>query len=309
MKREEFSFQAMDGIRIHGYRVSPEASVEIKGIVQIAHGMAETAERYERFANTLAEHGYKVYIHNHRGHGKTAGSVEELGHLAERDGFRWLVYDMHQLSVIIRKHHPSLPLFLFGHSMGSFAAQKYSMQYGKELKGLILSGSNGNQGFVLNAGIAIASLEAKKKGRRAKSERMNSLMFGNFNKLFSPNRTEFDWLSRDEAEVDKYVADPFCGAVFTCGFYYDFLKGLKDIEKRKNRKKMPSELPLLLVAGDRDPVGKCGKGVTNLSKIYKRAGVKDITLKLYIEARHELLNESNREEVTEEILTWLDKHA
>lgn len=308
MLKEEFSFQAMDGLRIKGYQVKPETPVSVKAIVQIAHGMAETAERYEGFAAILANHGYIVYIHNHRGHGKTAGEVENLGYLAERDGFGWLVQDMHQLSVIIRKQNPDLPLFLLGHSMGSFAAQKYCMKYGGELKGLILSGSNGNQGIILNAGITMAALEVRKRGRKAKSEKMNNLLFGEYNKVFQPNRTEFDWLSRDEEEVDKYVADPYCGTVFTCGFYYDFLKGLKDLEKKANRRKMPHNLPILLVSGDKDPVGKCGKGVQNLSRIYQKAGVREVTLKLYKDARHELLNEINREEVTEEILNWLDNH-
>lgn len=307
--RENFSFLSMDGIRVHGYLIKPEPETALKGIVQIAHGMAETSERYEGFARALAKEGFLVYIHDHRGHGRTAGSVEKIGYLADKDGFDWLVKDMHQLSVIIRKKYPELPLFLFGHSMGSFAAQKYAMLYGKDLKGLILSGSNGNQGIMLEAGIMLAALEVRKNGRKVPSPKMNGLLFGNYNKVFTPNRTEFDWLSRDEAEVDKYVADPFCGTVFTAGFYYDFLKGLREIERKRNRRKLPSNLPLLIISGDKDPVGKCGKGVLNLSNLYKKAGVQDITIKLYKDARHELLNELNREQVKEDILGWLNKYV
>lgn len=281
----------------------------MKGIVQIAHGMAETSDRYERFGNALAEQGYLVYTHDHRGHGKTAGSVENLGYLADKDGFFWLVRDMHHLTVIIRKKYPSLPLFLLGHSMGSFAAQRYGMEYGKELNGLILSGSNGNQGLMLRAGSLIAAMEVRKIGRRTKSERMNKLLFGGFNKIFNPGRTDFDWLTRDEEEVDKYIKDPYCGTVFTSGFYYDFIQGLMVLEKKKNRRKVPKNLPMLIISGDKDPVGKCGKGVRNLYQIYKNTGVEDITLKLYPEARHELLNERNKEQVTDEIITWLKEHT
>lgn len=299
----------MDGIKIHGYVISPDPGVQVKGIVQIAHGMAETSERYERFAAFLAGLGYLVYIHDHRGHGKTAENLDNVGYLADKDGFMWLVKDMHHLTVIIRKKYPSLPLFLLGHSMGSFASQRYAMEYGKELSGLILMGSNGNQGIMLKAGRLIAAMEAGRTGRRTKSEKMNNLLFGGFNKLFSPNRTDFDWLSRDEEEVDKYIKDPYCGTVFTSGFYHDFIIGLMVIEKKKNRKKVPKELPMLIISGDRDPVGRCGKGVKNLYQIYKKTGVNDITLKLYPEARHELLNELNREQVTEDIASWIKEHT
>lgn len=299
----------MDGISVHGYLISPEKGETLKGIVQIAHGMAETAERYERFALSLAAEGFLVYAHDHRGHGKTAGELKNVGYLADKEGFEWLVRDMHHLTVIIRKKYPSLPLFLMGHSMGSFAAQRYAMEYGRELKGLLLSGSNGNQGIMLKAGSLIAATEVKKLGRRTQSEKMNKLLFGGFNKLFYPSRTDFDWLSRDEEEVDKYISDPYCGGVFTSGFYHDFIKGLMVIEKKKNRRKIPKDLPMLIVSGDRDPVGKCGKGVKNLYRIYKNTGVEDITLKLYPEARHELLNELNREEVTKDIIAWLKQHT
>lgn len=299
----------MDGTTVYGYLISPEKGEELKGIVQLAHGMAETAERYERFARSLAAEGYLVYAHDHRGHGKTAGDLKNVGYLADKEGFEWLVRDMHNLTGIIRKEHPALPLFLLGHSMGSFAAQRYAMEHGKELTGLILSGSNGNQGFMLKAGNIIAAREVKKLGRKARSEKMNQLLFGSFNKRFHPSRTEFDWLSRDDEEVDKYIRDPYCGAVFTSGFYHDFINGLMVIEKKSNRRKVPKDLPILILSGDRDPVGKFGKGVRNLYEIYKNTGVKDITLKLYPEARHELLNEINREEVTNDIITWVKQHT
>lgn len=308
MLSKNFVFNSGDGTKVFVYNWIPDNNVKAKGIVQIAHGMAETAARYEEFAEYLTRNGYIVYANDHRGHGKTAGNVENLGYLADEDGFHWLVKDVHQLSEIIRKENPDLPLFLLGHSMGSFVTQRYIMLYGSELKGAILSGSNGKQGLILNAGLLLAKNEIKKQGRKAKSYRLNKLTFSSYNKAFKPNRTEFDWLSRDNAEVDKYLKDPFCGTVFTAGFYYDFFKGLKEIEKKDNLSLVPKDLPIYILSGDKDPVGKYGKGIINLFNTYKNYGIKDVTYKLYEGGRHEILNEINRNEVVNDIVHWLNLH-
>lgn len=308
MISKSFIFKSEDGTDIFVYNWVPE-NIKVKGIVQISHGMAETAHRYERFARSLTNRGYIVYANDHRGHGKTAGTIENLGYLADEDGFNWLVRDLYSLTNIIKKENPSLPIFLFGHSMGSFAAQKYIMLHGSELKGVILSGSNGKQGIVLNIGAAFAKREIKKHGRKSQSPKLNKLIFGAFNKAFNPSRTEFDWLSRDNEEVDKYINNPYCGTIFTTGFFYDFLTGLKDIEDKKNFNLIPKDLPIYIFSGDKDPVGKFGKGVRNLFNRYKSIGVKDINYKLYKDGRHEMLNEINRDEVTSDILQWLDNHV
>lgn len=305
---KNFTFKSEEGTEIYTYKWMPEENVEVKGVVQIAHGMAETAARYERFAENLTENGYIVYIHDHRGHGKTAKELENVGSLAENDGFKWLVEDVHQLSKIIKKENSGLPLFLFGHSMGSFVTQRYIQLYAKELKGTILSGSNGKQGIMLNMAMVVAKNEVKKNGRRVKSDKLNRLSFGNFNNAFNPVRTEFDWLSRDEKEVDKYIDDPFCGTVFTGGFFYDFLTGLKEIESKNNLKNVPKDLPIYIFAGDKDPVGKQGKGILKLYNTYKKLNIKDVTYKLYRDGRHEMLNETNREEVMKDIVNWLNMH-
>lgn len=305
---KNFVFKSQEGTDIFVYNWMPDDNAEVKGIVQISHGMAETAARYERFAEVLTGNGYIVYINDHRGHGKTAGTIENVGYLADKDGFNWLVKDLHQLSGIIKSEHPGLPLFLFGHSMGSFATQRYIMLYGKELKGAILSGSNGKQGIMLKIGAFMAQNEVKKNGRKAKSNKMNAMSFGSFNNAFKPNRTEYDWLSRDKEEVDKYIDDPFCGTVFTCGFFYDFLTGLKELERKDNLSLVPKDLPIFIFSGDKDPVGKSGKGVTRLFNTYKRHGVKDVTCKLYPGGRHEMLNESNRDEVVKDVVDWIDRH-
>lgn len=308
MIRKDFVFKSEDGTDVFVYNWLPDDGVKTKGIVQISHGMAETAKRYERFAELLTENGYIVYANDHRGHGKTAKTIEDLGYLADEDGFNWLVKDLHKLTNIIKKENDSMPLFLFGHSMGSFAGQKYIMLNGNELDGLILSGSNGKQGIILNVGTIVAKREVKKNGRKAKSTKLDKLSFGGFNKEFKPNRTDFDWLSRDNDEVDKYMDDPFCGTVFTAGYFYDFLTGLKEIEDEDNLKMIPKDLPIYIFSGDKDPVGKFGKGVINLVNRYKKYGVKDISYKLYKDGRHEMLNEINRDEVMDDIINWLDNH-
>ena len=308
MLHKNFTFRSDEGTEIYVYVWMPDEKVVAKGIVQIAHGMAETGARYERFAKKLTDNGYIVYINDHRGHGKTAKTVDNLGYLAEEEGFQWLIEDLHKLTEIIQKENPKLPLFLLGHSMGSFVTQRYIMLYGMKLKGAILSGSNGKQGIILNLAQLLAKFEVKKHGRRAKSEKLNKMSFGSYNKAFEPNRTEFDWLSKDKTEVDKYIDDPFCGSIFTGGFFYDFLTGLKETESQKNIRHVPKELPIYIFSGEKDPVGKNGKGVIKLFNTYKETGIKDVSYKLYKDGRHEMLNETNREEVMRDVIAWLDDH-
>lgn len=307
MINRNFTFKSQEGLDIFVYRWGDIGREEVKGVVQIAHGMAERAGRYERLARELNKNGYIVYANDHRGHGKTAGDIDNLGYLGDGEGFNLLVEDMYKLSSIIRKENPKLPLFLLGHSMGSFASQKYLIQYGNKLDGLILSGSNGDQGIKLKLGRFLSKLEIRRIGPRGKSPRLDRLVFGKFNKAFRPNRTEFDWLSRDRREVDRYIKDPYCGTIFTSKFFYDFFKGLEEIEDRKNLKLIPKNLPIYIFAGDKDPVGNFGKGIINLYKRYKDLGIRDLRYRLYKDGRHEMLNEINRNEVTNDLIQWLDK--
>src|SRR5699024_2305600 len=306
MIKKNFIFKSDNGKDIFVYNWLPKDK-KVKGIVQIAHGMAETAERYERFAKELNRHRYIVYDNDHRGHGKTAGNIENLGYLGGKDGFNWIVRDMYKLSNIIKEENPGLPLFLLGHSMGSFASQKYIMMYDNNLDGLILSGSNGEQGIKLKLGALLAKREVKKHGYKKKSPKLDKLTLGNFNKSFKPKRTKFDWISRDEDEVDKYINNPYCGTIFTVGFFYDFLNGLRDIEDKRNFHLIPKDLPIFIFSGDKDPVGNFGKGVKKLYKRYKFLGVKDVECKLYKDGRHEMLNEINRNEVMKDVIQWLNR--
>lgn len=304
-----FNFSAKDGKQIYGYRWSPDKGMPVRGIVQISHGMAETAARYGRFAGELCAAGYEVYAHDHRGHGKTAGSPDEIGYIADTDSFGLLVDDLHGLNTAIRQDHPDRPVFLFAHSMGSFVGQRYIQLHGEDLGGVILSGTNGKQGMLLDVAKIAARSEVRKNGRKERSPKLDKLSFGNYNKPFSPNRTKFDWLSRDEAEVDAYIQNPYCGAVFSAGFFFDLVSFLKEIEKTENVRMVPPTLPTLLVSGAKDPVGKAGKGVMRLYQTYRKLGVKDLECKLYPDARHEILNETNRDEVTRDVLGWIGKHS
>ncbi|HGM3549086.1 TPA: lysophospholipase [Clostridioides difficile] len=296
MKCTNFTFKGEEGLDIYTYKWEDENIKKPKAVIQIAHGMAETAQRYETFAKVLTKNGYIVYINDHRGHGKTAKIIENVGHLAEKEGFRCLVEDMYTLTNIIKKENEDLPIYLFGHSMGSFASQRYIMDYSNNLSGLILCGSNGKQGIILNLAHLIINREIKKYGRRSKSNKINNLIFGG--EIIRRNeKTKFDWLSRDKEQVEKYINDPFCGVVCSCGFFYDLVQGLKEIEDKENLKKVPLDIPIYIISGDKDPIGKNGKGVLRLRDRYIKLGVKDVTCKLYKDGRHELLNEINREEV------------
>lgn len=305
---EHTTLKNTDGCELHVYKWLPSEGISIRGAVQIAHGMAEWAARYEEFAVSLSARGYAVYANDHRGHGRTAGSPENIGYTG-RDGFNGMVRDMNTITGLIRKDYPGLPIFLFGHSMGSFLAQLYISKWGSGLKGVILSGSNGNQGIALYFGTLIARVLVALFGVRTRSRLLNYLTFGSFNRAFKPVRTDFDWLSRDTEEVNKYIADPYCGGVFTTGFFLDFFRGLKSLYDDRTVQGIPRELPIFILSGDRDPVGEFGKGPLRLAKFYRDLGMKDVNMKLYEQGRHEILHEINRNEAVEDIIAWIDAHC
>ncbi|KUG22554.1 lysophospholipase [hydrocarbon metagenome] len=308
MKSETFTFKTSDGTNIFTYKWMPDDASSVRGIVQIAHGMAEHAARYERFAGALTQGGYAVYANDHRGHGKTAGSQEDIGFFADENGWGKVIEDMHTLTGIIQKECPGKPVVLFGHSMGSFLSRHYSMHYADDLSGLVLSGTGGDPGVIGKIGLFIAKMDAKLKGKKAKSEIMNKLSFGNFNSAFKPNRTDYDWLSRDSAEVDKYIKDPWCGAVFTAGFFCDMLEGIGYINKKENIAKISKKLPIYIFSGAKDPVGANTKGVSQVYNAFKKVNIEDVEVKFYKDGRHEMLNEINSDEVFKDVIAWLDKH-
>jgi alpha-beta hydrolase superfamily lysophospholipase len=305
MKTEEFSFISDDGKSIHIYHWIPQDTP--KACIIVAHGLGEHAARYNRFAAALTATGYEVWAPDHRGHGKTAAEGE-IGWLAERDGFRRVVEDLKGLADRIQSERPGRKLFLFGHSWGSFLSQGFISLYGGMLAGCILSGTAGDGGPLISVGRAIAGIGCLFKGQRTKSKLLSDMTFGAYNKAFEPSRTPFDWLSRDTAEVDKYIADPLCGFMGSFGLYRDLLAGLQWIHSPAAMASVPKTLPLLMFAGARDPVGAATGTFDWLHDRYKALGVSDLTRKLYQDGRHEALNDTCRDEVTADVVAWLDSH-
>jgi alpha-beta hydrolase superfamily lysophospholipase len=277
-----------------------------KAALQIAHGLAEHGGRYARLAQALTGAGYAVYAGDHRGHGRTAPTPADLGFFAARDGWRRCLDDLGALHRRIAADHPGLPVVLLGHSMGSFMAQQVISERGDELAGAVLSGSGGRPGALASVGRLVARIERLRLGARGRSALIHGLSFGAFNKPFAPARTPFDWLSRDPAEVDKYVADPLCGFVATVQLWIDLLDALGDVTGARRQARIPKRLPLYVISGSRDPVGADTRSVQQLLAAYRAAGLERVTHRFYPDCRHELFNELNRDEVTRDLVAWLD---
>lgn len=303
MSLTNFYFSDSSGKNIYVNKWVDESIVP-KAVVQISHGMAEHSLRYDDFAKFLNKHGFIVYANDHRGHGKT--SPDELGYMGEGDAFNLILENVNDLTTIIKKENPDLPVYLLGHSMGSFISLRYSQLYGNNIDGLILSGSNGNQKFMFKIGEIIAKREMDKYGPKAKGYKMEKLSFGAFNGYFKPNKTNFDWLTRDENIVNQFIADPLCGNAHSNSYYYYLLKGLRTNHKKENLEKIPKNLPILIVSGEADPVGLMGKGVKRLYNSLVEIGINSVYIKLYKNARHEILNELNKDEVFYDILKFLN---
>ncbi len=305
MSTTTFTFTDAGGWEIFTYKWAPdEWAGPLKGAVQVVHGAAEHAGRYERFAKFLNARGYVVYGDDHRGHGKTAGDLARAG-IAGENGWEYMLQGELQLTKIIKEENPGLPVFLFGHSMGSFMGQQYIERWGGELQGVILSGSTGLALIPPEAlpGMAQAAAGA---GRDQLPPDPGAL-FAPFNKPFEPAKTPFDWLTRDEAEVQKYINDPWCGFAFTNGMTYGMAVGINEMIDPGKQALIPKDLPVLLLAGEMDPVG-AHDGVLVLGRRYSELGIADVEMLLYPEGRHEMLNELNRDQVHADVAAWLDKH-
>jgi alpha-beta hydrolase superfamily lysophospholipase len=305
MRADTFSFTADDGAALFVHRFLPDGPV--RAVMHVAHGMAEHGARYARLAEALTAAGFAVYADDHRGHGRTAPTAADLGFVASKGGWPRLVRDLEQLIAHEKAQHPGLPVTLFGHSMGSYIAQSYLLDHGRELHAVVLSGSSGSPKPLAQAGRLVARLERLRRGERGTSPVLTGLSFGAFNKQFAPTRTAFDWLSRDPAEVDAYVADPHCGFECSTTLWIDLLDGTARAADPARQRAIPHALPIYVVSGSRDPVGENGKAVERLVEEYARAGLTEVTCRLYPEARHELLNETNRAEVTRDLLAWLEE--
>lgn len=307
VEQSAFFFETNDGTKIHVSKWMGEGEEKPRAIVQIAHGMAEHIQRYSLLAENLVSQNIVVFGNDHRGHGRTAILNKSSGYFSDEQGFENVVEDMFTLTTMIEKEYPDSPIILFGHSMGSFLSRRYIQLHGNRIAGVILSGTGGDPGIMGKIGRMIAAREIKKTGRRTPSPLLNNLTFGNYNKSFRPNRTEFDWLSRNEREVDLYIEDPQCGGIFSSGFFHDLLGGLETINKAANIEQVPKALPIYLISGSMDPVGGNTKGVLKTYQAFKNAGILDVTYKFYEDARHEILNEINRDEVVGDIIGWVNE--
>lgn len=303
MKESHFTFTADDGAKLFVYRWLPDVGVG-KAVVHIAHGLAEHAGRYERLAETLTESGYVVFANDQRGHGKTAGEPDSIGHFADADGWARILKDIEQIAQKARKDYAPHPVILFGHSMGSLVAQHLATR--NLFDAVAMSGANGNVSALVRIGKLITKFERLRLGRRGKSELLNKLSFDAFNKAFKPNRTSFDWLSRDENEVDKYIADPMCGFLCSTQLWLDMLGAITEAAKPEFRAKVPKQLPLYLFSGSCDSANEEGRGSTALAEYYRSNGLEKVSYRIFTQARHETLNEINREEVTTHLIDWLD---
>lgn len=301
---KEFYFPVRKNTRIHCCQWLPEGKP--RGIIQIVHGIAEYAARYDELATVFTEHGFVVVAEDHMGHGNSIS--EEIPQGCFADGWLTAVSDTYRLLQMTKEEYPDLPYIIYGHSMGSFMTRTLLYTYPDAgLAAAVLSGTGWMPKPVLKSGRAICLLEGRRKGWNASSPTIDKLMFGSYNKGYENPRTPVDWLSRDEKEVDKYIADPLLGFSASIGLAREMLGGMLMNEEKENLEKMPKTLPVLFVSGDKDPVGGNGKGVRQTYEAFRAVGMQDVRIKLYPNARHELHNELNREELHTDVLAFLDE--
>jgi alpha-beta hydrolase superfamily lysophospholipase len=300
--RTDFYYDSCGAGKIHGCRWMPEGAP--KGIVQIVHGIAEFVERYDSFANFLTAHGFVVVAEDHMGHGQSIGNGSIQGYFT--GGWFAAVDDTMQLLKDTMAAFPGLPYILFGHSMGSFMARTILAKHPNSgISGAIICGTGWQPRLALPVLISVVEGLCKKQGEQNPDPALHKMIFGGYNNRIKEPRTDFDWLTRDNAIVDAYIAHPLCGFVPACGLLRDMMKGIYYVEQPKNLQNMKKHLPVLFIAGKQDPVGPYSKGVEQAHKAFQKAGMVRTSIKLYPDCRHEILNETNRQEVYQDVLTWL----
>lgn len=288
--KTEFTFESVSSLsQIHAAKFVPSDETKVKAVLQIAHGMAEHLERYEKFADALCQRGIAVYINDHIGHGQSVSSKDELGFFGEKDGYLNFVEDCKKLMDIAKSEFPNKPYIFFGHSMGSFVARLFSFKYANELTAAVFCGTSGPN---IAAGIAkkLADTVGKIKGSHYRSKFIDKLAFGTYNSKFQ-KRTAFDWLTRDNDEVDKYIEDDLCGFLFTAYGYRDLFTILASVSSKDWFSGFSKDLPVLIISGEDDPVGEYSKGIKKVYDMLRSVGKENVSMKLYKGARHEILNE------------------
>ena len=281
-----------------------ETEKEPIGVLQIVHGMAEYIDRYDNFAKYMTEHGFNVIGHDHLGHGHSVSDERDYGFFAEENGDKIIIEDMHSVTQYSREKWEELPNFILGHSMGSFCLRQYLTKYSNDVFGAIIMGTGWIPSAAALLGKTIATNTCKSKGSHTVNPLLIKLTLEPYNKPFAPARTNCDWLSRDEKQVDLYVNDKLCGFDFTAGAYKDFFTILEKIAKNRQLIGMRKSLPILITSGSVDPVGG-KKACEKLNAQYKRCGIDDVTLKLWENDRHEILNELDKSDVYRYIYNWL----
>ena len=304
MVQNEFTFLSADGkTPIHAVEWLPEGRVQ--AVLQISHGVAEYILRYKSFAEYLTARGFAVVGHDHLGHGASVAPGAAPLYFGPKGSWNWVVDDIDHRRNLAKEKFPQVPYFLLGHSMGSFLTRTYLIRYPGAVDGVVIMGTGQMSPAMIAGGRAVAAEEVRRMGEDQVSPLVDKLAFGAYNKRFAPNRTGFDWLSLNQDNVDRYIADPLCGGNASIGLFREMLWGLSFIAKPENLKKMNLNTPVLFISGEMDPVGDCGKGVKRAYESFRKAGVREVSLKLYPELRHEILNETCRETVYEDIYRWL----
>ena len=301
----EYTFTSANGSTpIHVREWVPDC--DINAVVQISHGICEYAGRYAPFARYLASKGFVVVANDHLGHGQSVLSEEDLGYFGPLGSWETVVADIEQLRRLTAEKWPESPYFLLGHSMGSFLVRTWLIRHPEaELAGVILSGTGQPPAAVLAGGRMLCDADVLKNGPRHRSLDIYGMAFGSYNKKIEPRRSPYDWLTRDEAVVDAYAADPLCTFTPTSSLFREMLSGLATVGSVREISRMSKDIPIILMSGDADPVGGWGVQVAKVYSLLVRAGCRDVAYKFYPGARHEILNETNRAEVYKDILDWL----
>ncbi len=308
MVKEEFYYDSRDKkSQLHAVRYMPDDQDSIRCIVQIVHGMAEYIERYEEFAEFLTDRGFVVVGEDHMGHGKSVGRDGRYGYFCEQDPATVLVRDVHRLKKATAERYPNVPYVMVGHSMGSFITRNYMFRYGAAIDGAVVMGTGMQHKAVLVLSRTVAAIQGMIFGPEKKGKLLDKLAFGSYNRRIGNPKTSFDWLSRDEERVKQYLNDPLCGFVFTINGFQTLFELISRLHHSENLERIPKKLPVFLVSGDADPVGDYGKGVQKAYISLRAVGLENIKVKLYEGGRHELLNETNRQDVMQDIYNWIEK--
>lgn len=305
VKREELYFDSRDNAnKIHAVKWIPDREKPVF-ILQIIHGMAEYIERYDEFACALAEKGVLVVGEDHLGHGKSVGENGTCGYFCERDAATVVVRDSHRLKKMVQEKYPGVPYIILGHSLGSYILRNYLCRYGTGIQAAIIMGTGMQSKAMVRSGKVILAVQKVLCGSKHPSRLMDELSFGNYNKKIADAKTKMDWLTKDEKMVEAYIADPMCGFTFTVNGFQTIMELVNRLHKKENLEKIPKDLPVLFVSGAEDPVGEYGEGVKRAYQSLVDAGMKNVEIRMYDNDRHELLNETDRETVYEDIYQWI----